>query len=175
MPCPVFVPHMNLKTKWKLFVELHEHQRPHHIGAFCFLFVRNAITWQLYIYVRRNVCFGITYAKNWDFTIVTIDISVKISFLKDTQYNKTDVTCKFTDIGSFFFHFLIPAFGSNFLYTPIGKERSTIFPRGRVRNSHLSLHESELLATPSTLRSERKVCIQVEWRREFCSKKLLSF
>jgi hypothetical protein len=32
MPCPVFVRRMSLK-KWKLFVEPHENQRPHHIGA----------------------------------------------------------------------------------------------------------------------------------------------
>jgi len=78
MPCPVLVPRMNLKTKWKLFVEPHERQTPHHIGAFWSLFVRNTITWQLYIYVRRNFCFGITYARNRDLAIAALDISVRI-------------------------------------------------------------------------------------------------
>jgi hypothetical protein len=99
------------------------------------------------------------------------------SFLKGTQWNKTNVTCKFTDIGFFVLHFLIPAFGSNFLYSLVGKERSINFLRGRVRNSHLSLHERELLTTPSTFQSEPKVCIQVEGRRAILLKetvKLLS-
>jgi hypothetical protein len=65
---------------------------------------------------------------------------------------------------SFFLHFLIPAFGSNFLFILLGKERSKIFPLGRVRNSHSSLHERELLTTPSMLCSESEMCIQGEWR-----------